>query len=431
MTYPRLMIVGNGGAAAHAVQAARLSGHKGEILLVSDTRGLVFNPMLAPYFLAGKIDFDHCFPFGTNLFEALDVTCYFGSPVEELDPVNRKVVLGNGDQVNYDRCLLATGARPVLPPVTGLNNSSRVFMLRTSRDTTRLQQALSHAKTVIILGTSFVGLKLAEICLKRKMDVKLVDVAECVLPQCTTLECASAIEDKLVHEGANLYMGEMLEEVEDVGNRVHLNFQGKLSLSADLCIACTGVRPNLDFLSHSTVEMDQGILIDDTMRTSADGLFAAGDVSQGLNLLSRNREIIGLWGNACYQGRTAGYNMAGREVRYPGTIPHNVARIMDVTFASIGDVQGPGRHIRIDSKQNAPDESLIELVFQDRTMVGANLINGLHLAGKLMTAIIHEWDLFDNLSASSNHVTADELDKTLTTFKLQHQINVKPNEYNN
>ncbi len=419
MKYPRLLILGNGGAAVHAVKAARSSGHNGEILLVSDSNSPVFNPMLAPYYLAGKIDFDHCFPFGPKFFEKLDVNCYLGSPVEELDTVNRKASLGNGKHLNYDRCLVATGARPVLPPVTGLNNSRHVFMLRTSKDTVHLQQALAGAKTVVILGTSFVGLKLAEICLQRNMEVKLVDVAECVLPLCTTNECNSVIESRLLHKGIHLYLGQILEAVGDSENRVHLHFQGDLSLSADLCIACTGVQPNLDFLMNSNVEMDQGIFVDDKMRSNVQGLFAAGDVSQGLNLLSGKREVIGLWGNACYQGRTAGYNMANREFRYQGAIPHNVTQIMDVTFATIGDVHGTGTHVSVFSKQNDPNGPLIELVFQGKKLVGANLLNCLNIAGKLKAAMVHEWDLLEYLSASSDSVTEEELDRTLTTFKLR------------
>jgi NADPH-dependent 2,4-dienoyl-CoA reductase/sulfur reductase-like enzyme len=419
MNYPRLLILGNGGAAAHAIQAARSSGHKGEILLVSDTSGPAFNPMIAPYFLAGKIDFDHCFPFGMKFYKDFDVHCCFGSPVEKLDPVNRDVYLGDGKRLNYDHCLVATGARPVLPPVQGLNNSTHVFMFRTSKDTLRLQQALVGAKTVVILGTSFVGLKLAEICLKRNMEVKLVDVAECVLPQCTTPECASAIEDMLIHGGASLYMEQTLEKVEDRGNHVHMHFLGDLSLSADLCIACTGVRPNLDFLMNSEVEVDQGILVNDQMKASAKGLYAAGDVSQGMNLLSGQRESIGLWGNACYQGRTAGHNMAGREVRYQGTILHNVTRIMDATFATIGDVHGTAKHVRVLLKQNTHNDSRIELIFNGRELVGANLLNNLQIAGKIKAAIMHQWNLPEYLNSPSDTFTEDELDRMLTISKLR------------
>lgn len=410
------MILGNGGAAIHAAQAARSSGHNGIIQLISDNEGPTFNPMLAPYFLAGKIDFERCYPFGAQIFKDLDIDCHFGSPVEMLDPANKQVCLDNGKNFDYDQCLVATGARPVLPPVPGLKSSSHVFMLRTAQDTLHLHQALASAKTVVILGTSFIGLKLAEICLKRNMQVMLVDVAECVLPQCTTLECASAIEKKLVHEGATLYLCEMLEEVEYRLKRVQLNFQSKLSLSADLCVVCTGVRPNIDFLAHTDVAMDQGILIDDTMRSSTEGLYAAGDVSQGFNLLSGRREIIGLWGNACYQGRTAGYNMAGRKTRYPGSIQHNVTRIMDVVFASIGDVQVTGEQVSILSLQNNSDNALIELVFQDEKLVGANLLNCLHFAGKLKAAICSGWNLQEHSGLISDQFTEGELDSLLTAL---------------
>ena len=114
MKFPRLLILGNGGAAVHAMIAMRSAGHKGPICLVSDTDGAAFNPMLSPYYLKGKINWYQCFPFGENLYGKYDVTCHFNARVDSLDAVNRSVFLANGLKLDYDRCLIATGARPVV-----------------------------------------------------------------------------------------------------------------------------------------------------------------------------------------------------------------------------------------------------------------------------------------------------------------------------
>ena len=93
----RLLIIGSGGAAVSAAKAARLSGHEGEISLVSDSdEGGIRNPMLAPYDLKGHIPWDGCFPFGPDFYRAYDITCSFGVPVESLDAVNEEVILAGG-----------------------------------------------------------------------------------------------------------------------------------------------------------------------------------------------------------------------------------------------------------------------------------------------------------------------------------------------
>jgi len=411
-----LLILGNGGAAAHAIQAARSAGYKGEIILVSDSTSPAFNPMLSPYFLAGKISFDQCFPFGERFYEQHEVECRFSSRIVSLDPVNKEVHLANGERLFYDRCLIATGAKPILPDVPGLKDSRYIFTLRTSEDAIRLKQSLSVATNVVIIGASLVGLKLVEIFVHQKIGVSLVDVADHILPRSAHPECATIIENHLINHGVNIYMRQRLKRLEDHGDRAHLFFQEDLSLSADLCVVCIGVKPNLDFLLNSSIEVNQGILIDEKTRTSQNDLYAAGDVSQGMNLLSGERRIIGLWGNACYQGRTAGYNMAGQDVTYPGTIPHYVIHILDLTFAHLGDPTMRGEHVTILSSKGQSKDSHLLLVFHGKELVGANLINCLQIAGKLKTAITQRWNLLEHLHMPPDGLIVDEIDRILSTF---------------
>ena len=101
---------------------------------------------------------------------------------------------------------------------------------------------------------------------------------------------------------------------------------------ADLLIMCIGVRANTSFVDRKHVESRQGILVDEHMQTSASGVYAAGDVAQGRNLLSGEQQIIGLWANARYQGRTAGRNMAGVAEEFAGNIPHCISHFMNMDF---------------------------------------------------------------------------------------------------
>ena len=389
---PTLLILGNGGAAIHAVTTLRKAGHTGPIHLVSDTAGPAFNPMLSPYFLAGKIAFKDCFPFGQAFYERHRVTCHFGSPVATLDAVNKEVFLESGKRLSYDRCLVATGARPTLPPIPGLNESPRVFSLRTPGDTLRLRETLSPAKNALVLGASMIGVKLAEILMGQGMKVTLVDVADRIMPQAAHSECASIMASEIKKMNVDLRLGRTLEGLEDRGRHAVCHFKDSRSLEADLCLVCTGVRPNLDFLNPDQVETDRGILVDDHMKTSAEGLYAAGDVSQGLNPLSGKKEMIGLWGNACWQGRTAGLNMAGSDTAYPGTIPHHISSFFGLTFVHLGDINRSGTDVKILSNRNFSGAPFYLLVFDKDILVGVNTINAFQQAGRLKSAMLQKLD---------------------------------------
>jgi NADPH-dependent 2,4-dienoyl-CoA reductase/sulfur reductase-like enzyme len=382
----RLLILGNGGAAVSAARSARDSGHPGEIHLVSDVDGPAFNPMLSPYFLKGSIPWGSCFPFGLEWYSAYDVTCHFGSAVEFLDVLNRRAILEGGERLPYDKCLVATGAAPVVPPVPGLRGSSRVHVMRTAASVRRLDKAIASARRVLVLGASFVGLKAAEILARRGIGVTLLDVADRVLPLGAHPDCAAHIRSLFEGHGVKVHLGCSMDGMESSPQGAVCHFEDDVVREADLVVVCTGVRANVDFVDPTLVRMDKGILVDELMETNVPGLYAAGDASQGANLLNGEKEWLGTWENARLQGRTAGKNLAGQEARYHGSIPHNIGPFFDWTYAQIGDTLSGDliHHAFGDPERGAH----AVLAFREDLLVGANLINCTHLAGRLRRMIL-------------------------------------------
>jgi NAD(P)H-nitrite reductase large subunit len=415
----RLVILGNGGASMNAVQGARATGYAGSIQVISDTTGPAFNPMLSPYYLDGKIPFDCCFPYGMDWYNTHDVTCHFGAGVEELDPVEREISLSTGENISYDECLIATGARPVLPDLPGLKDSRNIHTLRTADDTLRLHEAASAGKKAVILGASLIGIKLAEILIRRGIGVTLLDITDQILTNTAHSQCAEFITKRIEEGGADIFLGWVLDRVEDNGKQVHLHFSNDRSLYADLCIMGVGVRPNLNFIGNSKVEIDRGIIIDGRMRTSAEHLYAAGDVSQGMNILSGKKEIIGLWGNACYQGRTAGINMAGGGAVYHGTIPSHISTFFGLYFAHLGDVNRQGKDVLILSRKGDSNDMAYQLfIFDKGVLVGANMVNSLQHAGRLKSAIVRRLDWTRYLNRLSRKPNERELGQVLSALNV-------------
>lgn len=391
----RLLVLGNGGAAVNAIKAARLAGHTGEICQIADTSGPAFNPMLSPYFLKGSVPWDNCFPFGAEFYQRYEVVCHFGSGVEALDAENKTVCLANGKRLSYDRCLIATGADSVIPPVPGLKGSPHAFPLRTPESALRLKQVMSASKRAVVLGASLVGVKVAEILRRQRVEVILLDVADQMLPGGTHATSAAFLEEYFIQQGIDVRLGCTLEGLEGTSEGVSCFFPESIIEEADFVAVCTGIRPNLAFVDPVQVEIDSAILVDEQMRTSADGLYAAGDVCQGMNRLSGKREWIGTWGNACYQGRTAGFNMAGQYAAYAGTIPQHVSPFFAWTYAQVGDVKRKGENVHTESHGN-PFEGMYRVVTYDENIpVGVNLFNCLDGVGEMKKAITEglEWPL--------------------------------------
>ena len=381
---PQILILGNGGAAAHAIMAARGAGFNGEIHLVSDTDSPAFNPMLAPYYLKGVLSWKQCFPFGPDFYRTHKVIGHFGSRAEHLDTSNRSVLLEDKKRLTYDHCLIATGASAVLPPVPGLQDSPYAFPLRTADSTMRIQKAMESAKRVIVLGASLIGVKIAEILTKRNVNVVLLDVASQMLPRGAHPQTAGILKTYFEKHGVEVRIGCGLEGMDEKDEGVCCFFPNHIMEEADFVAVCTGIKPNLRFVNPAEVKIDQAILVDDRMQTSVKDLYAAGDVCQGMNRLTGKREWLGTWSNACYQGRAAGLNMAGQKISLEGAIPQHVSPFFDWIYAQVGDANRQGPNIStviMGDPEKANGYRL--LVFEKNILVGANFINGLKNFGAI------------------------------------------------
>jgi len=381
-----VVIVGNGCAGAECVKALRESGYREKIHLLTDSRWPISNPMLTTYYVAGKIGFEGLFPYGAGqgfyLKHGVDV--YPGSPVVALNAEEKVVCAKSGLEIKYDQCLMATGATPVLPPIEGIG-LDRIYSLRTVEDAIRLKEAMTKApKKALVIGASMVGIKVMELFYKAEVEVCLADLAQHIFPLAAHPECARVIEERLVRRGIKLRFGAGIERVEETSRGIKAYFEGSPeSEEADLLVMCIGVRANTGFIDRKRVAVDRGILVDGYMRTSTPGLYAAGDVAQGENLLSGGSEMIGLWNNARYQGRTAGRNMAGGNELFPGNIPHNITHFMGMDFVGIGDVEA---HDRTEKKYDG--KKYIQLFWKDGFLTGANFLDSYTESGIIKNALM-------------------------------------------
>jgi NADPH-dependent 2,4-dienoyl-CoA reductase/sulfur reductase-like enzyme len=381
-----MVVVGNGCAAAECIKALRESGYRGKIHLLTDSRYPVSNPMLTTYYVAGKIGFDALFPYGggQEFYLKYGVEAHAESPVVALDAEQKGVYAKSGLELRYDTCLIATGATPVLPPVQGVR-SDRVYTMRTVENAIRLKEAIAQKpKKVLVVGASMVGIKLMELFFNAGVDVCLADLAEHIFPLAAHPECARVIEERLRQKGIQLRFGAGIERVEETTRGVRAYFKDSSEgEEADFLVMCIGVKANTGFIDRKQVAVDAGILVDGHMRTSATGLYAAGDVAQGENFLSGESQIIGLWNNARYQGRTAGTNMAGGNASFPGNIPHNITHFMGMDFISVGDV---AIHDSMDKKQDG--KRYIQLFWKEGFLVGANFLDCTTESGAIKSALI-------------------------------------------
>lgn len=383
----RIAIVGNGAAAAECLLSLRKHGYTGAIDLYAAGELPVYNPMLTSYYAAGKIPYAMMFPYGNDfsLFETHGATLHKNTPIARVNAASRALVSQAGEVFSFDQCLIATGAKAFVPPFPGAEGP-RVFTLRTVADAVRLHAALAEKpKSALVVGASMVGIKLVELFERAGVQCCLADMAPHIFPLAAGKECARFIEGRLRKRGIRLRFSAAIERAEErPGGGVRASFKDSDEPEeADILLVCVGVRANTALVDPDEIDVQQGILVDERMRTSAPGVFAAGDVAQGYNLLTGQKQVIGLWANARSQGRTAGANIAGVHKEYRGEVLHNITRFCGMDFVGMGEV-----HEYDYSRKAVSDCHWAQLFYRDGRLCGANFLDKFEDCGVLKHLLV-------------------------------------------
>ena len=338
----RLAIVGFGGAGYNAAKAARSVSPDAEIDVYTDTDVGPYNPMLTTYYVKNAIAYDTLFPFGAleKIAQSLRLNIHTGCPVTGLLAQERAVELANGTRRRYDSILLSTGASALMPPIPGIDLPG-VLKMRTAADARLLKERIETGglKDALVVGASWVGIKVIEDFYEKGIACTLVDGAKWIFPVAAFRETAQRIQADLDRKSVRQAYGQMLERIErEPDGRLAACMKCGERFSADTVVVCIGIRPNVGFLKGSGLEIGRAVRVDRKQQTNIPGIYAAGDCCEGFEMQSGTYKHVGVWANAQNQGRVAGINMAGGNEEFSSNLLLNLAHYLHVDFLSIGDI---------------------------------------------------------------------------------------------
>jgi NAD(P)H-nitrite reductase large subunit len=332
----RHLIIGGGPAAINAVETIRdFDGGGSQITLVSDEPA--YSRMVLPYYLANQIPEKQVYTADDAYYDSLKVERHIGRRVARIDPQAKNVTLQDGQTLPFDNLLIATGSSAVIPTIPGANLPG-VYPLWTLAHTEAVLQ-LARVKPkpeVVFIGAGFIGFIVLNAMHKRGWKLHVVEIAKHVLPRMLDAQGAPLVESWLKAKGLTLHLGTTVREITEKEGRKLVTMANGQSLQADLVIVATGIKPNLDLLAGSGIQVDQAIVVNDRMQTNFPFIYAAGDVAQGPDLLGDKPAVHAIQPTAVDHGRIAGANMAGQDVRYPGSLLMNILDACGLQCASFG-----------------------------------------------------------------------------------------------
>ena len=329
-----IVIVGAGAAGESAAETLRREGYDGEILLFgADDAPPVDRPNLSKDYLAGTAPEDWIPLRPPAFFGEQKIALTTGARVAAIDPPAKKLRLADGREVAWDALLLATGADPVRLSIPGAE-LQHVHTLRTLGDCRAIIERATRARRAVVVGASFIGMEAAASLRARGLEVHVV--APDAQPFGKTLGPDLGAFLRGLHEerGVQFHLGQTVASI--AADAVTLS--GGERIAVDLVVVGIGVKPALELAEGAGLEIDRGVVVDDRLRTSAPGVFAAGDIARYPYAPTGERVRIEHWAVAQRMGRVAALNILGGDLPFTAP-PFFWTTQYDVTLNYVGHAE--------------------------------------------------------------------------------------------
>lgn len=366
----RYVIIGGSAAAIGCIEGVRSVDKTGEIILITGETEWNYSRPLISYLLEGKTTRDKMWCRPDSFFTRNGVTVKAGVLATALDAGDRTVRLSTGERLAYDRLLAATGSRPFVPPIPGLETVERTFCFQTLSDASALAEALRPESRVLILGAGLTGVKCAEGIRGLCAQIAIADLAPRVLPAVLDDTAAAMVQARMGEKGVRFYLNDSAAAFR--GNTARL--QTGTELEFDVLVTALGVRPNTQLVADAGGAVDRGILVDGRCATTLPDVYAAGDCAQGYDAVSGEKRMLPLWPNAVLQGETAGINMAGGRADYTQGIALNASGVFGLHMITAGSYEGESFTVQRDG-------SYKRLVTADGVLKGVIMVGDVSRAG--------------------------------------------------
>jgi len=312
---PTFVIVGAGMAGGKAAETLREEGFDGRVVLLGGEPERPYErPPLSKDYLRGESERAGVYlQEDAGWYDEHDVELRPSTHVESLDVAARAVVLAGGERIDYDALLLTTGAEPKRPPIPGTDLDA-VHVLRTLEDSDVLRGVLDAGGRLVVVGAGWIGSEVSASARQRGMDVALVEPQSVPLEGVLGPELGAFYRDVHADHGVQLHLGTGVEAIEGDGRAERVRTSDGTVLDCTAVLLAVGVAPRTQ-LAEDVLDVDNGILVDASLRASADGVFAAGDVANHAHPLF-GRLRVEHWANALEQGPSAARAMLGSDVVY-------------------------------------------------------------------------------------------------------------------
>ncbi len=314
------VIVGAGIAGGTAAETLRKQGFDGEVHLVGAEPHRPYDrPPLSKEFLSGAKEEEKLFFKPEDFYAEQSIELHLGTEATALDPSSKTVTLANGESLRFDKLLLATGSRVKTLPIPG-SDLEGVHYLRTIDDSRAIAQAMNGASKVVIVGAGFIGSEVAAVCKTAGLEVTVLEIQPQPMAHILGEEMGAVYANLHTSRGIDLWLREGISEIRGNAHAEQVITDHGNAIDCDFVVIGVGIAPDTSLAQSAGLQVDGGILINESCQTSHPDIYAAGDIANWYHPGLGHRLRVEHWDNALNQGAAAAKSMLGAPEPYAPTL---------------------------------------------------------------------------------------------------------------
>lgn len=310
-----IVIIGAGQAGGQAVASLRQQGYKEEIILFGDESHLPYQrPFLSKQYLSGEHEEGRIFLRAEKFYHDHNITLRLGERVASIDPKSCQITTADGEKIEYQDLILATGSRPRLLKIPG-SELKNIYYLRTLDDVNKIKPTIQAGKKLVIIGGGYIGLEVASVAATAGMLVTVIETEDRILKRVTTSEMSEFYHQLHTDRGVNIILNSGVNSFEGGEELSHVVCK-EHKLEADVAIVGIGIIPNIELAEEAQLECENGITTNHQCQTSSPHIYAAGDCSNHPNPIIGRRLRLESVPNAMDQAKVVAANILGKDTTY-------------------------------------------------------------------------------------------------------------------
>ena len=367
----KIVIAGAGHAAGQVAATLRQQNFEGQIVLVGDESYLPYQrPPLSKGFLAGKMSAERLHLKADNFYDDHHIEVQLQTTVTAIDRHNKTLKIEDGEDIAYDKLVLALGSRATTLPVEGANLKS-VYYLRSIDDVEQIRPEMDVGRRLVIIGAGYIGLEAAAVARSLGLDVTVIEMADRVMSRVVSPEISDFYQIEHTGKGVKLRLSTSVEALRGKKRVKRVEIAGGEEIRADFVIIAVGILPNTELAEHAGLEVADGIVVDDRCLTSDKNIYAVGDCTSHPNDIYGRRLRLESVHNAIEQAKTAAENLCGVEAHY-SQVPWFWSDQYDLKLQIAGLSEG---YDEVVIRGNPADRSFACLYLKDNRLIAVDAVN--------------------------------------------------------